>query len=567
VRKKSLIFIFIFVVICLLPSSSLKAQVIGIQWNTFLGSGSYDYGCGIALDSSGNIYETGHSYATWGSSPVNAYSGDSDAFVAGMDSSGNLLWNTFLGSANGDEGWGIALDSSGNIYVTGQSYATWGSPVNAYSGGGDAFVACLDSSGNLLWNTFLGSGGSDYGYGIALDSSENIYVTGYSGATWGSPVNAYSGNEDAYVACMDSSGNLLWNTFLGSGSTDYGYGITLDSSENIYVAGESDATWGSPVNAYSGFFDVFVACMDSSGNLLWNTFLGSTSYDVGYAIALDSSGNIYVIGTSNATWGSPVNAYNGGANDAFVACMDSSGNLLWNTFLGSNSYDHGYGIALGSSGNIYVTGESYATWGTPINAFSGENDAFVASLDSSGNLLWNTFLGSGGSDYGYGIALDSSGNIYVTGYSGATWGSPVNAYSGNGDSYVAKITPQPIPDIKANGSDDLIIITQSDTLYISVSLRPYGITNNADFWLAFKNASGYYHYNNKTKTWDPGLDVTYQGALFDLSSPKVVELSGLSLGTHWFYFGVDLKMNGIVTKSSLYYDVVKIIVTDLLHND
>jgi hypothetical protein len=547
---------FFILTVLFIPS---PAQDVSLLWNTFLGSSAADYGLAIVLDSSGNIYMTGISYDSWGS-PVNAHSGSGDAFVACMDSSGNLLWNTFLGSASNDEGYAIALDSSGNIYVTGYSPATWGSPVNAHSGGSDEFVAGLDSSGNLLWNTFLGSIGDDYGYGIALDSSGNIYVTGYSDATWGSPVNAYSGGYEAYVAGMDSSGNLLWNTFLGSTSFDFGYDIALDSSGNIYVTGNSGATWGSPVNAHSGGGDAFVAGMDSSGNLLWNTFLGSANYDEGYGIALDSSGNIYVTGNSVATWGSPVNAYSGNV-DAFVAGMDSSGNLIWNTFLGSTTNDYGNGIALDSSGNIYVTGKSDATWGSPVNAYSGGIDAYVASMDSSGNLVWNTFLGSTSHDEGYGITLDSSGNIYVTGKSDATWGSPVNSHSGGIDAFVARLFLQPIPDIKANGSDGPISITQSDTLQIKISLNTNGITDNADFWLAYKGPSGWYHYNRVTKSWESGLDVTHQGALFDLNNKKVFQSSGLSPGTYRFYFGVDMNMNGNLTKSCLYYDEVKITVT------
>jgi hypothetical protein len=558
-KNKSLVIIFVIVGICLLPLNFLKAQVTSIQWNTFLGGGSDDYGLGIALGSSGNIYVTGESDATWGS-PVNAYSGGWDAFVACMDRSGNLLWNTFLGSGGSDYGYDIALDNSGNIYVIGYSDSSWGSPVNAYSGGGDAFVASMDSSGNLLWNTFLGSGGSDYGYGIAMNSSGNIYVTGYSDSSWGSPVNAYSGGDDAFVAGMDSSGNLLWNTFLGSGGSDYSYGIALDSSGNIYVTGESNATWGSPVNAYNGGWDAFMTGMDSSGNLLWNTFLGSGGSDYGYSIALDSSGNIYVIGYSDSSWGSPVNTYSGGG-DAFIAGMDSSGNLLWNTFLGSGGSDYGYSIALDSSGNIYVTGYSDSSWGLPVNAYSGGGDAFMAGMDSSGNLLWNTFLGSGGSDYGYSIALNSSGDIYVTGGGDASWGSPINPHSGNYDAFVVKITIHPIPDIKANGSAGPISITQADTLKIRISLISYGLTDNADWWLVYKTSSVWFHYNKVTKSWDPGLGVTHQGALFDLNNKKVFQSLGLSPGTYWFYFGVDMNMDGKVTKSSLYYDEVKVTVT------
>jgi hypothetical protein len=551
---KILVCIFVLTVL-FIPA---QAQVIELQWNTFLGSGSSDIGYGIALDSSGNVYVTGRSNANWGS-PVNTHSGDFDAYVACLDSSGNLLWNTFLGSASEDYCYGITLDSSGNIYVTGYSSATWGAPINAHSGNWDVFVACLDSSGNLLWNTFLGSSSSDYSNAIALDNSGNVYVTGYSTATWGSPVNAHSGSSDVFVACLDSSGNLLWNTFLGSSSSDYCYGIILDSSGNIYVAGRSNATWGSPVNAHNGSNDAYVACLDSSGNLLWNTFLGSTSEDHGYDIALDSSGNIYVTGYSDATWDSPLNAHSGG-DDVFVACLNSSGNLLWNTFLGSASSDYGSAIALDNSGNVYVTGYSTATWGSPLNAYSGNSDAFVAGLNSSGNLLWNTFLGSNSNDYGYGIILDSSGNIYVSGYSYATWGSPVNAYSGSWDVFVAKLTLYPLAAIKANGSDGPISITQSDTLRIRVSLKRYGSDVNADYWLAYKGPSGWVHYNNITKKWETGLGVTHQGPLMDLNNKKVFQAK-LSPGNYTFYFGVDMNMDGKVTKSSLYKDEVQVTVT------
>src|SRR5207248_2098788 len=130
---------------------------------------------------------------------------------------------------------------------------------------------------------------------------------------------------------------------------------------------------------------------------------------------------------SHATWGSPVRAFSGDY-DGFVTKLDASGNLMWNTFFGGTGHDEGYPIALDGSGNIYVAGASLATWGSPVNAFSGDNDAFVAKLDSTGNLTWNTFLGSSGTDFGYGLAVDGSGNVYVAGYSSATWGSPVTAF-------------------------------------------------------------------------------------------------------------------------------------------
>ena len=168
--------------------------------------------------------------------------------------------------------------------------------------------------------------------------------------------------------------------------------------------------------------------------------MGSSSYDEGSAIAVDGSRNVYVAGDSNSTWGSPENAHAGGA-DAFAAKLDSSGSLQWNTFMGSSSDDFGWAIEVDGSGNVYVAGTSIVTWGTPENAHAGNEDAFATGLDSNGSLQWNTFMGSSNADFGYAIAVDWSGNVYVAGTSIVTWGSPVNAHAGNLDAFAAKLVP------------------------------------------------------------------------------------------------------------------------------
>ncbi len=412
-----------------------------LDWNTFGGSTTADNGSDIAVDSSGSSYVVGYSSTTWGA-PINAYAGLSDAFVAKYDSSGALVWNTFLGSSNYDQGQGIAVDTAGNSYIVGHSYGTtWGAPINAFAGDYDAFIAKLDSSGALVWSTFLGSSLTDQSFEVTVDSAGNAYVTGYSQATWGAPINTHagSGGVDVFVAKLDSSGGLVWNTFLGSSSDDTSYNIVVDTAGNPYVTGFSNATWGAPVNAYAGGGDAFAAKLNMNGALVWNTFLGSGDYDLGTGIAIDSADNAYLTGFSNIGWGTPVNTHAGGY-DAYVAKLASSGVLVWNTFLGSSSNDMSYGIAVDSAGNPYVTGHSFAAWGAPINAHAGGYDAYVAKLAPSGVLTWNTFLGSGSEDYSYGIAVDAAGNAYVTGYSDATWGAPINAHAGNYDAFVARIT-------------------------------------------------------------------------------------------------------------------------------
>ena len=361
-----------------------------LQWNTFLGGSGIDNGYGIAVDGSGNVYVSGTSAATWQgtSSPVRPYTSSNDGFAAKLDSSGVLQWNTFLGGSGDDSGYGIAVDGSGNVYVGGYSNATWGySPVRAYTSVYDAIAAKLDSNGALQWNTFLGGSGNDYGYGIAVDGSGNVYVGGYSTATWqgtSPPVRAYTSSNDGFAAKLDSNGALQWNTFLGDSGNDQGQGIAVDGSGNVYVGGYSNATWqgtSPPVRAYTSGIDAFAAKLDSNGALQWNTFLGGSGSDYGYGIAVGGSGNVYVGGSSAATWGSPVRAYTSGF-DAIAAKLDSNGALQWNTFLGgSGTNDHARGIALDGSGNIYVAGYSNGTWGSPVRAHYGSAlDAFAAKL-------------------------------------------------------------------------------------------------------------------------------------------------------------------------------------------
>ena len=358
-----------------------------------------------------------------------------------------LCWNTFLGSISTDEGYAIAVDSSGNAYVTGWCWSTWGSPIRPFSEGKDAFVVKLDRNGTLQWSTFLGGIGNDIGRGVAVDSNGNAYVTGISTWDWGSPIRPFTTYENAFVAKLDANGALVWNTFLGGpGSAIHdGYAITLDSNGDIWVTGASSVTWGSPVRPFSGSGsnDAFVAQLDTDGALQRNTFLGSSGDDQAFGITADGNGNVYVTGQSWGTWGSPILPYLGWW-DVFVAKLNGSGALQWNTFLGTSDGDWGSGIDADASGNTYVSGSSRATWGTPVRPFGGgpTNDAFAAKLDVNGALQWNTFLGGPGTssgDSGNGIALDANGNTYVTGISPSTWGSPARPYTGGYDAFVAKL--------------------------------------------------------------------------------------------------------------------------------
>lgn len=430
-------------------------------WNTFFGSPALrDEAWDTAVDGNGNVYVAGRSEAAWGT-PRSPYNGGYDAVVIKFDQNGNRLWHTFLGSGAYDQAYGLTLDGGGNIYVVGATNGSWGTPRNPYSSGTDGFVAKLDSEGGLQWNTFLGSDAMDEARAIARDVDGSLYVCGFSVQTWGAPINGHAGGQDVFACRLDADGYLFWNTFLGGGDDDVSWAVVLDGDDHLLIAGNSNGSWGTPVDSYTGSWDAFAAELDTDGNRLWNTFMGSDEgLDYVLDAASDGAGSFYLAGDSTVkAWGAPLSPFLGSElENIFVVKLDGSGNRTWNTFFGgANWADYGEGIALDGAGNIYVTGSSYDGWGTPLHPHSGgaETDIYLAKLDSGGNLLWNTFYGSLSRDESYDIFVDVSGSIYLAGRAVQNWGSPVNANVGD-DAFVAKFTQTFNVDISAEGGGSVL---------------------------------------------------------------------------------------------------------------
>ncbi|MDD3815181.1 MAG: SBBP repeat-containing protein [Desulfocapsaceae bacterium] len=459
------------------------------QWHSFFGSADYDSGEAIAVDGSGNVYMTGFSRATWNGpdsgsghvSPINAYSGGDDIVVIKLNSSGDYQWHTFYGSATTDGAYGIAIDSLGNVYVTGFSAATWGSPTggNTYQGGSDIVVIKLNSSGAYQWHTFHGSDWYEKGRGIAIDSDDNVYVTSssyaWNGPTGQLPLNDLGDNNyNIVVIKLNSSGVYQWHTFYGySDNLDDDYDIAVDSSNNVYVTGLSQATWNGPdsgsgavppIHAHSGGgnSEIVIFKLNSNGIYQWHTFYGTVSFDEGHGIAIDTSNNVYVTGRSDVAWDGPLGETPlNSSGGSVVIKLDSDGAYQWHTFHGSTSNARSNGIATDASNNVYVTGQS-ETWDgpageAPLNVYNDGSDIMVIKLNSSGAYQWHTFYGSTLEDEGQSIAIDGSKNIYVTGYSQATWNgpgaaAPLNAYGGgNADIVVFKLNGKSSLTIKTKG--------------------------------------------------------------------------------------------------------------------
>ena len=376
-----------------------------------------------------------------------------------------LSYSTYLGGSDMDYANAIAVDPSGNAYVTGYTASIdfpLVKPVQSSPGGGtctdgvdtiacfDAFVTKLNPAGTaLVYSTYLGGSNEDYATGIALDASGDAYVTGYTNSTDFPVKNALqaenAGGYDAFVAELSADGaSLIYSTYWGGSSDDIGTGVAVDSSGNAYISGytaspEFPVTPGAlQANYGGGDHDGFVVKFNSGGaELGYSTFLGGSADDYAYGVAVDSAGDAYVTGATNSANFPTLNAfqpnYAGGlcavapntfpCYDAFVAKLNPAGSaLIYSTYLGGTGSDYGYAIALDGSSNAYMTGYTTSTnfpttAGAFQQVFGGSYDTFVTKLDGAGSaLVYSTYLGGPGTQVGYDVAVDSSGHAFVTGY-------------------------------------------------------------------------------------------------------------------------------------------------------
>jgi uncharacterized delta-60 repeat protein len=376
----------------------------------------------VTVDSLNNIYVTGD---TQGGLDGNTSSGSSDLFLVKYNSSGTKQWTQQLGTSSVDYGKRVTVDSSDNIYVTG--YTEGGLDGNTSSGDKDLFLVKYNSSGVKQWTQQLGISSSEYVFGVTVDSSDNIYVTGYTNG--GLDGNTNSGSSDLFLVKYNSSGTKQWTQQLGTSSSDSGQEVTVDSSDNIYVTGYTIG--GLDGNTSSGSHDLILVKYNSSGTKQWTKQLGTSSNDLGYGVMVDSSNNIYMTGY---TQGGLDGNTNSGGSDLFLVKYNSSGTKQWTQQLGTSSNDYGEGVTVDSSDNIYVTG--YTEGGLDGNTNSGDKDFILVKYNSSGVKQWTQQLGTPSDDWGYGVTVDSSDNIYVTGYTSG--GLDGNTSSGDNDIFLVK---------------------------------------------------------------------------------------------------------------------------------
>lgn len=414
-----------------------------LEYATYLGGGGDDTGQSVKVDGAGAAYIAGVTSATdlvTKNAAQGANRGGTDAFVVKLNASGDtLIYSTYLGGAGDDTANGIALDSAGAVYVTGNTTSSdfnTRNPLQAASrGGSEVFVAKLSADGSqLVYSTYLGSGGEDVGYGVAVDAAGAAYVTGYTSANdfnVRSPLQPSNrGDFDAFVAKLNPAGSALsYSTYLGGSGGELGSGIAVDGSGNAYVTGYTtspDFNTRNPLQAtYRGGFDLFIAKLNQAGSaLVYSSYLGGADDDQGLGVAVDGAGAVYLTGSTASVdfpVKKPLQAARKGGSDAFVTKINATGaELTYSTYFGGDGQEAGRGIAVDSGGNAYVAGETTSV-NFPVknplqSANRGDSDAFVVKLNAAGSdSIFATYLGGGRPDTGYGIAIDSARNVYVTG--------------------------------------------------------------------------------------------------------------------------------------------------------
>ena len=432
--------------------------------------------------------------------------GFQNCFLMKHNPQGQKIFGTYFGGQSSDRCYGMLHDDeSGHIYLSGSTFssgiATLGTHQTELSSPDDGLIVKFDLTGNLVWATYYGGSDHDYIAEMALDSYGDILMTGHTRSTNNIATdNTFlPGNENTFVAKFSSTGLHLWGTYYG-GSFDEGWGIDLDNENNIYISGITSSisgisTPGAHQLALSGGRDAFLAKFDPNGQLLWGTYYGGVNDDKSTGLRVDSDGSILIFGNTSSSGGiSTTGSYQpvmGSIDDAFLSKFSPSGSLVWGTYVGGEGVDYLYGMRLKPDGKILLAGmsESLNSVVSP-NAFqnspSGEYDALLMQFNSNGQFEWGSYLGGALIDFANDVAIDSYlGHIVIAGMTRSTTGiSSIGATSENYsgglyDGFISRFCIPPLPEITAQNG--LIVCDNS----------PIGFSLNQDFSAINWNLGGF----------------------------------------------------------------------------
>ncbi len=448
---------------------------LSLLWATWFGGSFVEIAYSITSDLDGNIFLTGfvfsRDFPTLNPGGGAYYQGEnagwSDIFISKFNNSGVMLWSTYYGGSDGENGYSLATDDSGNLFLAGATasndFPTFNPGGNAYYQGEkggiiDAVILKFDNKGVRKWATYYGGNDEDYAYSIAIDFFNNIFLTGmtYStnfptydpgGGTYYQPY--LRGYCDIFILKFNNYGTRLWATYYGGSGYDRGNCVTSDISGNIFLTGRTGSnnfpTYRPDTNAYyqnyATMHDAFILKFNNSGIRLWATYYGGSGYDNGTSIITDYSGNIFVTGETTSinfpTYNPGSGAYFQEAladtwGDLFILKFDNKGVRKWATYYGGNDFDISFSIAIDRSKNIFITGltasSDFPTLDPGEGAYyqdnpKGNGEIFILTFSNSGVRKWATYYGGSDYDHAFSIATDPSGNVFLTGYT-YSWDFP-----------------------------------------------------------------------------------------------------------------------------------------------
>jgi beta-propeller repeat-containing protein len=369
---------------------------------------------------------TGNAYVvgwTSGTLPRQVSAGTVDAFVRKVDPAGSELWTSQFGSWDSDFAHAVAVDGSGDVYVVGETEGTL--PDQQSAGGRDAFIRKYGPDGRERWTRQFGGRGGEMAAGVALDPAGHPYVVGTTAATL--PDQTSAGSFDAFVRKYDGDGNEVWTRQFGSQAGDGARGVAVEPTGNLVVVGSTEGPVAS--ESWFGGFDAYVRLYDPEGHALWTRQFGSPQNDYGVAVAVDPAGNPTVVGSTD---GALPGESSGGGTEGFLRRFDPAGTALWTHQFGTGSADEGWGVAVDVASNTYVVGTTEAN--SPVQTKPPKTDCFARKYDPAGEELWVRQFGTEETDLAIAVALDSAGHPYVAGSTRGTLSGEQS--QGERDAYV-----------------------------------------------------------------------------------------------------------------------------------
>jgi beta-propeller repeat-containing protein len=402
-----------------------------VEWIRQIGTSDSEGSNSVAVDGAGNVFITG--YTTGGLGGPNL--GELDVFLTKYDLAGNELWTRHSGTRDDDNSFSVAADSAGNTYIGGYNKGSLDGPNPGYAYH-DAYLTKFDPMGVEVWSQQIGSINQDYGFAVTVDGQDNIYLSGSAAGSLGGP---HAGHDDAFLIKFDPSGAEFWSRQIGTPNDDVARSVAVDNAGNVYISGSTFGSLGGP-NA--GFNDAFVTKFDPSGGDLWTRQIGTMERDNSTSVAVDLAGNVYITGFTSGSLGGA----NQGGSDAYLTKFDPAGTELWSRQVGTFLSDASYSVAVDKAGNAYITGSTGDSLAGP--RVGGLSDAFLMKYDPTGTQLWSQQIGTTGTDVSTSVAVDGEGNVFISGY---TRGNFDGLNKGRQDAFLVKFTAPIAGDLDGDG--------------------------------------------------------------------------------------------------------------------